>query len=204
VGFPFDWPRNYYTLSAAFSSISGSLPDHVPGSSDGNRQGEMLPFKNSKLEPPEVGMRAVVQRVKEAWVKVSQEEVARIGQGLLVLAGVAADDGPADVDYLAQKLAHLRVFPGAERLLNLSLLDTGFEVLLVSQFTILGDCRKGRRPSFDAAASPELAERLYQELAARLSGHALRVSTGRFRQMMEVGLINDGPVTVLLDSKKIF
>ncbi|MGO9621745.1 MAG: D-aminoacyl-tRNA deacylase [Desulfobaccales bacterium] len=149
-------------------------------------------------------MRAVVQRVKEAWVKVSQEEVARIGQGLLVLAGVAADDGPADVDYLAQKLAHLRVFPGAERLLNLSLLDTGFEVLLVSQFTILGDCRKGRRPSFDAAASPELAERLYQELAARLSGHALRVSTGRFRQMMEVGLINDGPVTLLLDSKKIF
>ena len=91
-------------------------------------------------------MRAVVQRVKEAWVRVSEEEVARIGQGLLVLAGVAADDGPGDVDYLAQKLAHLRVFPGAERLLNLSLLDTGFEVLLVSQFTILGDCRKGRRP----------------------------------------------------------
>jgi D-tyrosyl-tRNA(Tyr) deacylase len=108
------------------------------------------------------------------------------------------------VDYLAQKLAHLRVFPGAERLLNLSLLDTGFEVLLVSQFTILGDCRKGRRPSFDAAAPPELAERLYQDLAARLSGHALRVATGRFRQMMEVGLINDGPVTLLLDSKRIF
>jgi D-tyrosyl-tRNA(Tyr) deacylase len=149
-------------------------------------------------------MRAVVQRVKEAWVRVSQEEVARIGQGLLVLAGVAADDGPGDVDYLAQKLAHLRVFPGAERLLNLSLLDTGFEVLLVSQFTILGDCRKGRRPSFDAAAPPELAERLYQDLAARLSGHALRVATGRFRQMMEVGLINDGPVTLLLDSKRIF
>ena len=116
-------------------------------------------------------MRAVVQRVKEAWVRVSGEEVARIGQGLLVLAGVVLDDGPGDVDYLAQKLAHLRVFPGADRLLHLSLLDTGFEVLLVSQFTILGDCRKGRRPSFDAAAPPEPAERLYQDLAAGISGH---------------------------------
>jgi D-aminoacyl-tRNA deacylase len=149
-------------------------------------------------------MRAVVQRVKEAWVLVSGEEVARIGQGLLILAGVAIDDGPGDVDYLAQKLAHLRVFPGSDRLLHLSLMDTGFEVLLVSQFTILGDCRKGRRPSFDAAAPPELAERLYQDLAAGLSRHGLRVATGRFRQMMQVGLINDGPVTLLLDSKKIF
>ena len=129
---------------------------------------------------------------------------ARIGEGLLVLAEVAADDGPADVDYLAQKLAHLRVFPGAGRLLELSLLDTGFEALLVSQFTLLGDCRKGRRPSFAAAAPPEPAERLYLDLAARLAGHGLRVATGRFRQMMEVGLINDGPVTLLLDSKRIF
>jgi D-tyrosyl-tRNA(Tyr) deacylase len=149
-------------------------------------------------------MRAVVQRVKEAWVRVGPEEVARIDEGLLVLAGVAADDGPADVAYLAQKLAHLRVFAGDDRLLHLSLLDTGFEVLLVSQFTILGDCRKGRRPSFDAAAPPELAEKLYEDLAAALTGHGLKVATGRFRQMMEVGLINDGPVTLLLDSKKSF
>ena len=149
-------------------------------------------------------MRAVVQRVQEAWVRVAAEEVARIGPGLLVLAGVAADDGPADVAYLAQKLAHLRVFAGEGRLLHLSLLDTGFELLLVSQFTILGDCRKGRRPSFDAAAPPELAEKLYADLAAALTGLGLKVATGRFRQMMEVGLINDGPVTLLLDSKKVF
>jgi len=149
-------------------------------------------------------MRAVVQRVQEAWVRVAAEEVARIGPGLLVLAGVAADDGPADVAYLAQKLAHLRVFAGEGRLLHLSLLDTGFELLLVSQFTIMGDCRKGRRPSFDAAAPPELAEKLYADLAAALTGLGLRVATGRFRQMMEVGLINDGPVTLLLDSKKVF
>ena len=149
-------------------------------------------------------MRAVVQRVKEAWVRVAGEEVARIGDGLLVLAGVAAGDGPGDVAYLAQKLAHLRIFAGEGRLLHLSLLDTGFELLLVSQFTILGDCRKGRRPSFDAAAPPESAEKLYEDLAAALAGHGLRVATGRFRQMMEVGLINDGPVTLLLDSQKIF
>ena len=149
-------------------------------------------------------MRAVVQRVKEAWVRVAGEEGARIGEGLLVLAGVAADDGPADVAYLAQKLAHLRVFAGDGRLMHLSLLDTGFELLLVSQFTILGDCRKGRRPSFDAAAPPELAEKFYADLAAALTGLGLRVATGRFRQMMEVGLINDGPVTLLLDTQKVF
>ncbi len=149
-------------------------------------------------------MRAVVQRVKEAWVRVAAEEVARIGPGLLVLAGVAADDGPPDVAYLAQKLAHLRAFAGDGRLLHLSLLDTGFELLLVSQFTILGDCRKGRRPSFDQAAPPELAEKLYADLAAALTGLGLKVATGRFRQMMEVGLINDGPVTLLLDSRKVF
>lgn len=149
-------------------------------------------------------MRAVVQRVLEAWVRVDQTEVARIGAGLLILAGVAADDGPADVAYLAQKLAHLRVFAGDGRLLHLSLLDTGLEVLLVSQFTILGDCRKGRRPSFDAAAPPDIAEKLYEELAAALAGYGLKVATGRFRQMMEVGLVNDGPVTLLLDSKKTF
>ncbi len=149
-------------------------------------------------------MRAVVQRVKEAWVRVDQEEVARIGVGLLILVGVAQDDGPEDVASLAQKLAHLRVFAGDGRLMHLSLLDLQAEVLLVPQFTLLGDCRKGRRPSFDAAASPETAEKLYEDLVQIMSGYGLRVATGRFRQMMEVGLINDGPVTLLLDSQKAF
>lgn len=149
-------------------------------------------------------MRAVVQRVKEAWVRVDQEEVGRIGTGLLVLVGVAKDDGPEDVVQLAQKLAHLRVFAGEGRLMHFSLLDLNGGVLLVSQFTLLGDCRKGRRPSFDAAAPPELAEKLYEDLARALAGYGLPVATGRFRQMMDVGLINDGPVTLLLDSKKIF
>ena len=149
-------------------------------------------------------MRAVVQRVKEAWVRVDQEEVARIGVGLLILVGVAQDDGAEDVASLAQKLAHLRVFAGDGRLMHLSLLDLQAEVLLVPQFTLLGDCRKGRRPSFDAAASPETAEKLYEDLVQVMSGYGLRVATGRFRQMMEVGLINDGPVTLLLDSKKTF
>ena len=149
-------------------------------------------------------MRAVVQRVKEAWVRINGEEVARIGTGLLILAGVAADDGPEDVAFLANKLAHLRVFAGDGKLLHLSLLDLKAEALVVSQFTILGDCRKGRRPSFDHAAPPEMAEKLYEDLAAALAGYGLKVATGRFRQMMDVGLINDGPVTLLLDSKKVF
>jgi D-aminoacyl-tRNA deacylase len=149
-------------------------------------------------------MRAVVQRVKEAWARVNQEEVARIGAGLLILVGVAAGDGEGDVAYLAKKLANLRVFAGEGRLMHLSLLDLQAEVLLVSQFTLLGDCRKGRRPSFDAAAPPEAAEQLYKDLIAALAGYGLRVATGRFREMMEVGLINDGPVTLLLDSRKVF
>jgi D-aminoacyl-tRNA deacylase len=149
-------------------------------------------------------MRAVVQRVTEAWVRVGDEEVGRIGQGLLILAGVAADDGPEDVTFMAQKLANLRVFSEGERLLHLSVLDIKGEVLVVSQFTILGDCRKGRRPSFDQAGPPELAEKLYEDLVAALKGYGLTVATGRFRQMMEVGLVNDGPVTLLLDTKKVF
>lgn len=149
-------------------------------------------------------MRAVVQRVKEAWVRVNGDEVSRIGPGLLILAGVAADDGPEDVKYMANKLLNLRIFSEGERLMHLSLLDLHYEALVVSQFTILGDCRKGRRPSFDKAAPPELAEKLYEDLVAALAAGGIRVATGRFRQMMEVGLINDGPVTLLLDTKKTF
>jgi D-tyrosyl-tRNA(Tyr) deacylase len=149
-------------------------------------------------------MRAVVQRVKEAWVRVEGEEVGRIGPGLLVLAGVAAADGPDDVALMANKLAHLRIFTDGDRLLHRSVLDIQGGVLVVSQFTVLGDCRKGRRPSFDLAGPPEMAERLYEDLVAALRGLGLTVATGRFRQMMEVGLINDGPVTLLLDTKKVF
>ena len=149
-------------------------------------------------------MRAVVQRVKEAWVRVNGEEVGRIGPGLLILAGVAADDGPEDVDFMAKKLVNLRIFAEGDRLMHLSLLDLKYEALVVSQFTILGDCRKGRRPSFDQAGPPELAEKLYEDLVAALAAYGLKVATGRFRQMMEVGLVNDGPVTLLLDSKKTF
>lgn len=149
-------------------------------------------------------MRAVIQRVKEAAVTVAGEVVGAIGRGLLVLVGVAKDDGPADVAYLAQKIATLRVFPDQEKLLHLSVGEIGGAVLVVSQFTLLGDCRKGRRPSFDQSAPPELAEKLYEELVAALASQGLSVATGRFRAMMEVSLVNDGPVTLLLDSKKLF
>lgn len=149
-------------------------------------------------------MRAVVQRVKEAWVRIEGEEVGRIGPGLLILAGVAAHDSQEDVDYMAKKLVNLRIFAEGDRLMHLSLLDLKYEALVVSQFTVLGDCRKGRRPSFDQAAPPHLAEKLYEDLVAALEAQGLRVATGRFREMMEVGLINDGPVTLLLDSKKTF
>ena len=149
-------------------------------------------------------MRAVVQRVKAASVTVDGDLIGQIGKGLLVLAGVARDDGPADVAYLAQKIANLRIFPQEDKLLHYTTAEVGGGVLVVPQFTILGDCRKGRRPSFDLSAPPELAEKLYEDLVAALAGLGLPVATGRFRAMMEVSLVNDGPVTLLLDSKKLF
>jgi D-aminoacyl-tRNA deacylase len=149
-------------------------------------------------------MRAVIQRVTSAAVTVDGEIVGQIGRGLLVLVGVAKDDGPSDVSYLANKIANLRVFPENNKLLHFTTAEVGGGVLVVSQFTILGDCRKGRRPSFDQSAPPELAEKLYEEFAAALAQAGLPVATGRFRAMMEVSLINDGPVTLLLDSKKLF
>jgi D-tyrosyl-tRNA(Tyr) deacylase len=149
-------------------------------------------------------MRAVIQRVRSAAVTVDGEIVGQIGRGLLVLVGVAKDDGPSDVSYLANKIANLRVFPENDKLLHFTTAEVGGGVLVVSQFTILGDCRKGRRPSFDQSAPPELAEKLYEELVAALAQAGLPVATGRFRAMMEVSLINDGPVTLLLDSKKLF
>jgi D-aminoacyl-tRNA deacylase len=147
-------------------------------------------------------MRAVVQRVSEAKVTVAQELVGQIGPGFLVLLGVADDDTEADAAYLAEKIANLRVFEDDEGKLNRSIIDTGGAVLAVSQFTLLGDCRKGRRPSFGHAAPLDLAERLYLRFADLLRALGLTVATGRFQAMMDVQLVNQGPVTLLIDSKK--
>ena len=149
-------------------------------------------------------MRAVVQRVAEAQALVAGERVAEIGIGLLVLLGVGQEDGPEDATSLAEKIAGLRLFEDAEGKLNLSVAEVGGSVLVVSQFTLYGDCRKGRRPSFSAAAPPEKADELYRFFVARLQELNLPVQTGVFREHMAVRLCNDGPVTLLLDSKKAF
>jgi len=149
-------------------------------------------------------MRAVVQRVSRASVKVNGELTGNIGEGLLVLLGVAQGDTDGDANYLAEKVAGLRIFEDAEGKMNRSVIDVGGAVLAVSQFTLLGDVRKGKRPSFDAAAAPERARELYEHFVARVGDLGLRCETGRFQEMMEVELINQGPVTILLDSKKLF
>lgn len=149
-------------------------------------------------------MRAVVQRVSRASVTVAGEVCGEIGRGFLVLLGVAAGDGLEDARLLARKIAGLRVFEDAAGKMNLGLAEVGGRVLVVSQFTLLGDCRKGRRPSFDAAARPELAERLYLDFVAAVRELNVEVATGRFQQHMEVDLVNDGPVTLLLDSRGEF
>jgi len=149
-------------------------------------------------------MRAYIQRVSEASVTVGGEIVGRIGAGLVVLLGVADGDTADDARQLAQKIVELRIFGDDEGKMNRSLAETGGGLLVVSQFTLLGDCRKGRRPSFIGAAPPELAERLYEEFVAAATGLGITVATGRFRQHMDVALVNDGPITLLLDSKKAF
>lgn len=149
-------------------------------------------------------MRAVLQRVSRASVAVDGQIVGRIDRGWLVLLGVAEGDTEADADRIAEKVAGLRAFEDEQGKMNLSVGDVGGGVLVVSQFTLLGDCRKGRRPSFDAAAPPEEAERLYRYACDRLSTLGLPVETGTFRAMMKVELVNDGPVTLLLDSRKGF
>ncbi len=149
-------------------------------------------------------MRAVVQRVSRAEVRIEGRVVGRIGVGLVVLVGIARDDAPEAGQWLAEKIVNLRVFDDAEGRMNRSLLEAGGAVLCVSQFTLYGDCRKGRRPSYDRAASPDAAMTLYESFVASLRALGVKVETGEFRAMMDVELVNDGPVTLLLDSEKMF
>lgn len=149
-------------------------------------------------------MRCVIQRVTHASVTVEGELVSEIGNGFLVLVGAEDGDGESDVRYCADKIAGLRVFEDAQDKMNLSVADAGGSVLLVSQFTLLGDARHGRRPSFIAAARPEEAEPLLETMKAMLEEKGLHVETGRFRAHMDVELVNDGPVTILIDSRKVF
>lgn len=149
-------------------------------------------------------MRAVVQRVSRASVTVVGEVVGQIGCGFLVLLGVEDGDGQNEAIYMAQKIAGLRVFEDADGKMNLGLSEVGGAMLVVSQFTLLGDCRKGRRPSFIQAARPELADELYRAFCAEVRGQGIDVQTGRFQTHMDVELVNDGPVTLLIDSRKQF
>ena len=149
-------------------------------------------------------MRAVVQRVTRASVKVGSETVGQIEKGLLVLLGVAQDDTESDADYLADKIVGMRVFEDAGEKMNLAVTDVGGAILAVSQFTLFGDMRRGRRPSFDAAARPEQARKLYEYFVEKIRAAGVRCETGTFQAMMEVELVNDGPVTILMDSRKSF
>jgi D-tyrosyl-tRNA(Tyr) deacylase len=149
-------------------------------------------------------MRAVLQRVTRARVRVEGETVGEIERGLVVLLGIARDDTEQDARYLVDKIANLRVFEDEEGRMNLSVLETGGALLVVSQFTLYGDVRRGRRPSWIEAAEPKVAEPLYEFFVSHARRGNLHVATGEFRRMMEVELVNDGPVTILLDSRKLF
>jgi D-tyrosyl-tRNA(Tyr) deacylase len=149
-------------------------------------------------------MRAVVQRVSRAKVTVGEWTTGEIGLGVLVLLGVAHEDTEADANYLADKIAGLRIFEDEDGKMNRSVLEVGGSVLAVSQFTLYGDVRRGKRPSFDAAATPDSARRLYEFFVARIQALGLRCETGRFQELMRVELVNEGPVTILVDSGKAF
>jgi D-tyrosyl-tRNA(Tyr) deacylase len=149
-------------------------------------------------------VKALLQRVSRASVSVGGEVVGSIGRGLVVLVGVAGGDGDKDIQYLAQKIVNLRIFADREEKFNLSAFDVGAEVLLVSQFTLLADTRKGRRPSFTEAAPPPQAEALFQKLVEQVKASGLKVATGRFQQYMQLEIHNDGPVTIMLDSRDKF
>jgi D-aminoacyl-tRNA deacylase len=149
-------------------------------------------------------LRAVVQRVTSARVTVDDRVTGEIGAGVLVLVGVEQGDGPADVQYIASKIRDLRIFADEAGKMNVSVLDRQGAVLVVSQFTLSGDARNGRRPSFASAAPPEIAQALYESVVRELAASGLHVETGEFQAMMQVTLVNDGPVTILLDSRKTF
>ena len=149
-------------------------------------------------------MRAVVQLVQKASVSVNGNVISKIGYGLLVLLGVRKNDTPSDARMLAEKIVHLRIFPDQGKLMNLSVLDVKGQMLIVSQFTLYGDCRKGRRPSYSDAAPPDQAEELYELFIKETARLGVPVASGKFQAMMDVALINDGPVTLLLDSEKSF
>lgn len=149
-------------------------------------------------------MRSVLQRVKSASVTIDGEVVGKIGTGLLVLLGICDEDTDKDIVYLADKITGLRIFEDEDEKMNLSVEDIGGEILVVSQFTLYGDCRKGKRPSFTAAGKPDYANSMYEKFVEYLKNKGFLVKTGRFGADMQVELINDGPVTMLLDSKKLF
>lgn len=149
-------------------------------------------------------MRAVVQRVKNAKVEVDDNEIGAIDSGLLVFLGIGNEDSMDDIDYLIDKIVNLRIFEDKEDKMNLSALDLGKDIMVVSQFTLYGDCRKGKRPNFLDAAPPDKAERLYNVFIDKISNYDLKIETGEFKAMMDVDLVNDGPVTLLIDSKKDF
>jgi len=149
-------------------------------------------------------LRAVIQRVKEGSVEISGKEVGRIKSGLVIFLGVGKNDSEKKAEYLAEKIVNLRIFEDQEEKMNLSAKDIDAQILVVSQFTLYGDCRKGRRPSFISAALPEQAEKLYQYFIKCLKRHQLRIETGQFQTMMMVKIFNHGPVTILLDSEKNF
>ncbi len=149
-------------------------------------------------------MRAVIQRVNQASVQINGSTTGKIGPGLVVLLGIRTDDTSKDLQWLADKIIHLRIFDDKEGKMNISLTNIGGEMLIISQFTLYGDCRKGRRPGYSNSAPPEIAEPLYQQFIKEVKNHRITVATGTFRASMEVALVNDGPVTLLLDSEKTF
>jgi D-tyrosyl-tRNA(Tyr) deacylase len=149
-------------------------------------------------------MRAVIQRVKRAEVRVNGHAVGTVGAGILVLLGIGKEDTPEAAESLADKIVNLRIFDDEKGRMNRSLSETRGGLLCVSQFTLYGDCRKGRRPSYDRAAPPDMARRLYEAFVGSVRGSGITVETGQFQAMMEVELVNDGPVTLLLDSERVF
>ncbi len=149
-------------------------------------------------------MRAVVQRVSQASVSIRGETVGSIGPGLVVLLGIHNEDTEQEIKWMTDKIVHLRIFEDESGKMNRSLVDIGKEMLIVSQFTLYGDCRKGRRPGYSSAAPPEKAEPMYRKFIELVKKHKIKTATGQFQEMMEVSITNSGPVTLLLDSDKIF